>query len=102
MQEIIYSDVNLGRESGDMRTALGWMNIWIGLSRLRTRNSPLAPGDLFYFFVRTRAVREKRVELVNAQRCVCVCVCVFLCVFLCIYINVVFRDNIVQQPTCFL
>jgi len=27
MLEINYSDVNLGKESEDMRTALGWMNV---------------------------------------------------------------------------
>ena len=27
MQEISYSDVNLGKESEDMRKALGWMNV---------------------------------------------------------------------------
>ena len=27
MQEIIYSDVNLGKESEDMRMALGWMKV---------------------------------------------------------------------------
>jgi hypothetical protein len=27
MQEISYSDVNLGKESEDMGTALGWMNL---------------------------------------------------------------------------
>jgi hypothetical protein len=30
MQEISYSDVNLSKESEDMRTALGWMNVWVG------------------------------------------------------------------------
>jgi len=27
MQEISYSEVNLGKQSEDMRTALGWMDV---------------------------------------------------------------------------
>jgi len=57
--------------------------MWIGLGRLRTQNSPVpvlcpvyGPGGVLLFFPWTVAVREKHIELVNAQRCVCVCVCV--------------------------
>ena len=53
--------------------------ILIGWGRLRTQNSPVAvstpvsaSGVLLLFFVRGLAVREKHIELVNAQGCVCV------------------------------
>jgi len=49
--------------------------MWIGLGRLRTRNSPVAPGEVLEPFLRTLAVRVKHNELTNAQQDVCVCVC---------------------------
>jgi len=86
--------------------------MWIGLGRLRTQNSPVAPssavcssGGLVSFFARTHAVREKHLELVNTQRCVCVCVCVCVCacvcVCVCVYIDMVSQDNTVQTAIMF-
>jgi len=70
--------------------------MWIVLGRFITQNSPVpvpspvrGPGERFKFFPRTVAVREKHIELVDTQRCVCV------------YIDMVLRDNTVQTAIMF-
>jgi len=48
---------------------------------------------IFFIFSRNCRCKRKKIELMNAQRCVCVCVFTF--------IDMVFRDNTVQTAIMF-